>query len=143
MAGPIDLLLERLEGVREQRRGQWIARCPAHDDRRPSLLLDVGDDHRVLLFCYAGCGAAEITAAVGLGLADLFDCPRTDHTASGHPRRRPNLSARDVLEALDHERLIVAAVASDLLAGRAPTHDDMARLADAGRRIQRLREITR
>jgi hypothetical protein len=33
----------------------WSARCPAHDDRTPSLSLRDGCDGKVLLRCHAGC----------------------------------------------------------------------------------------
>lgn len=63
--------LTHLDGVREGARG-WIARCPAHPDRSPSLSVDEGDDGRVLVRCFAGCTAESITAAVGLTVRDLF-----------------------------------------------------------------------
>ena len=40
---PIDRVLERLERVRPSG-GGWSARCPAHDDRKPSLSVTVADD---------------------------------------------------------------------------------------------------
>ena len=33
----------------------WMARCPAHQDREPSLSIADGDNGRVLVHCYAGC----------------------------------------------------------------------------------------
>ena len=36
-AGPTERLLSRLDGVRETSTGQYMARCPAHDDKSPSL----------------------------------------------------------------------------------------------------------
>jgi hypothetical protein len=33
----------------------WTARCPAHDDRNPSLSITEDRDGRVLLHCFAGC----------------------------------------------------------------------------------------
>ncbi len=50
----------------------WTCRCPAHDDRNPSLSINVGDDGRVLLRCHRGCSIEEIVGSVGLTLADLF-----------------------------------------------------------------------
>ena len=69
---PVDLVLERLEGVRE-RGGVYMALCPAHHDRDPSLSVSEGDDRRVLLRCFAGCTAQEITEAMGLEMSDLFE----------------------------------------------------------------------
>ena len=56
-----------------QRRGTgWIGRCPAHDDRRPSLSVGLGGDGRILLHCHAGCPLDAVLAAAGLTVADLF-----------------------------------------------------------------------
>ena len=35
--------------------GGWMARCPAHDDREPSLSIRDADDGKVLVRCHAGC----------------------------------------------------------------------------------------
>lgn len=51
------------------------ARCPAHDDRAPSLSVTEADDGRVLVYCHAGCETETIVAALGLTMADLFDRP--------------------------------------------------------------------
>jgi P4 family phage/plasmid primase-like protien len=50
----------------------WQTRCPAHDDRKPSLSITEADDGRTLLHCHAGCSPESIVAAVGVKLADLF-----------------------------------------------------------------------
>ena len=63
-------LVSRLERVKRSGTG-WTARCPAHDDRTPSLSIDEGDDGRLLLKCHAGCATEAVVAALGLTLADL------------------------------------------------------------------------
>ena len=40
----------------------WSARCPAHDDRIPSLSLRDIDDGKVLVRCHAGCDQDEVIA---------------------------------------------------------------------------------
>lgn len=35
--------------------GGYLARCPAHDDRTPSLSIDLGDNGAPLLKCFSGC----------------------------------------------------------------------------------------
>lgn len=67
-------LLQRLEAVRPAGRDQWIARCPAHDDRRPSLSLR-WLENRWLLHDFGGCEPGEILEALGLTFPDLFDGP--------------------------------------------------------------------
>jgi putative DNA primase/helicase len=50
----------------------WMARCPAHDDRNPSLSIAEGEEGRTLLKCQAGCATDRVVATAGLTLADLF-----------------------------------------------------------------------
>lgn len=69
MAIPSEILA-RFTGIRESG-GQYVARCPAHDDKRHSLAIKQADD-RILLHCFAGCPVEGITAAVGLAVTDLF-----------------------------------------------------------------------
>ncbi len=38
----------------------WMARCPAHDDQRPSLSIRDTDDGKVLVYCHAGCDQMSV-----------------------------------------------------------------------------------
>ena len=42
---------------------RWMARCPAHDDRTPSLGITESDG-KVLVCCYAGCAQDDVIAAL-------------------------------------------------------------------------------
>jgi hypothetical protein len=68
---PTEKLLERLEGVRRSGDG-WSAKCPAHEDRAPSLSIGEGDDGRVLVTCHAGCDTTKVLSELGLDASDLF-----------------------------------------------------------------------
>ncbi len=68
----VPVVLERLEAVRETRPGQWEARCPAHEDRHASLSVAQGEKGAVL-HCHAGCTAEQISHALSLDVAALFD----------------------------------------------------------------------
>jgi hypothetical protein len=66
-------LAARLDRVRLSSAGSYSTRCPvpAHQDHSPSLTFR--DGHRgVLIKCWAGCDLADITAALGLRVSDLF-----------------------------------------------------------------------
>ena len=63
-------VLDRLKKVTGSK-GKWIACCPAHQDKSPSLAVTETDD-RVLVHCFSGCDTQDVTAAIGLNLADLF-----------------------------------------------------------------------
>jgi hypothetical protein len=79
---PVELVLERLR--RPRRSGtRWMAPCPAHDDKYPSLSIGEGSDQRALLHCFAGCTIGEITRAIGLEVADLFEL-RAESAPSEH-----------------------------------------------------------
>ena len=41
-----------------------MARCPAHDDREPSLSISAGKDGKVLVRCHAGCDQRDVIAAL-------------------------------------------------------------------------------
>ena len=78
MNGSIDQLLNRLEGVRRTSPG-YVARCPTHRDRYPSLSVDPGEKGW-LVYCHAGCRIEGIMAAVGLTVQSLFyDAEETDN----------------------------------------------------------------
>ena len=62
-----------LVNARPTGRGTWIARCPAHEDRSPSLSISEGRDGRVLLHCWAGCQAQTVLDRLKLRLRDLFN----------------------------------------------------------------------
>ena len=44
--------------------GCWMARCPVHDDRSPSLSISAGKDGKVLVRCHAGCDQRDVIAAL-------------------------------------------------------------------------------
>jgi len=120
-------LLDRLDGVRATGPDRWLARCPAHEDRTPSLSIRELDDGRVLLHDFGGCGAADVVAALGLELKDLFpDWPHDNRIKPPSSR----IPAADALAALDHEVHVVAIIGADILAHQTidqPTWDRLAR----------------
>jgi hypothetical protein len=64
MSGAIEaeIVAKALKGQRNGR--GWLCRCPAHDDRTPSLSVTSGTDGRLLLYCHAGCTFLEVRAAL-------------------------------------------------------------------------------
>lgn len=59
-----------LPGAKKNGKG-WYACCPAHDDRKASLLVSDGEKG-IVLKCFTGCEAKDIAAARGFELKDLF-----------------------------------------------------------------------
>jgi predicted protein tyrosine phosphatase len=67
-----DLIIERLEHCRATGSNRWIARCPAHKDSSPSLVITQPDNERVLIHCHAGCSAGDILDSIGLDWGALM-----------------------------------------------------------------------
>jgi len=75
-------LLMRLRGVRRSG-SSWIAQCPGHEDRCPSLSITKTSD-KILLYCFAGCAIEAICAALKINVADLFSEPRAPREPTPH-----------------------------------------------------------
>lgn len=132
-----DALLSRIDRPRKTGADSWICRCPAHEDKSPSMTVRELPDGRVLLHCFAGCDVESILGAVGLTFDALFPA-KTQERA--RPLRRP-FPAADVLEALAVESLIVQLAAADMARGEPVDDGRRARLLKAAARIQHGREL--
>jgi hypothetical protein len=107
MTAALERVLERLRGVRRNG-ARWIALCPAHPDRNPSLSVRE-QNNRILVHCFSGCSVDEVCAALHLDISDLFTTPRLatkpepkvvrrtkNQIASLQSRLTPRDRARDV-----------------------------------------------
>jgi putative DNA primase/helicase len=66
-------VLDRLPDARPCA-GGWVACCPAHEDRHPSLSIRAGDNGHALLKCFAGCEYPNIIRVLRAGrLERAFD----------------------------------------------------------------------
>ena len=136
-----DKLLNQLTNVKRTGNESWIACCPAHADKNPSMTITEKDDGRVLVHCFAGCSVDEILGAVGLTFDDLFPDRIENPYAPNKPERMP-FNPRDVLAAVSTESLIVAIAAADIARGNKLTDQDRKRLTQAVSRLQYAAEIT-
>ena len=120
-----------LKGVIKRHNGGYLAFCPSHDDRKErSLAVSLGRQGQVLMHCFAGCSIHEITAAIDLNPADLF--PRE----SWHElQSRSYFNDWQILEALQHDALIVLIAARTMLTGTALPESDIDFLSKAVIRI--------
>jgi hypothetical protein len=74
MSPNLDRVLARLVGVRPSGPG-WMALCPAHADRYPSLSIRE-QNRKLLVHCFASCSVEAICAALRIEVRDLFAEPR-------------------------------------------------------------------
>ena len=134
---PVENLLHRLDKLKG-RNGSWTARCPAHEDRGPSLSITEKEDGRILLHCHAGCDVFRVVQAVGLDLSDLFppDEKRRDYPVTGKPSLKPAFYASDLLRIIGFEALVVQIVAFDIAKGKTISTETRERMQLAHERIE-------
>lgn len=69
----LDALSQHGTHPRRTPSGNYSAKCPAHDGKgNTSLSLRQIEGH-ALVYCFAGCETADVMAALGLTMADLYD----------------------------------------------------------------------
>ena len=135
MVDPVNQLLDRLDRV-QGKNGKYMARCPAHDDRGPSLSIGEGDRGSVLIHCFAGCEPVAIMNAVGLELSDLFppdtaiDLRRND--------RRARVDYKALCFHLRHEVYVLSIAANKMKKGEKFTDDDWTTLDRVIESFERL-----
>ena len=122
---PVRLILGCLEGVRKSGSG-WQARCPAHEDRSPSLSIREGQ-RGVILHCHAGCTFEAVVEAMGLKQSDTFYEPLS-------APQREQLATKAILKQLVSESYRVICGASPI--GPLLNAEDLTRLKLA---VSRLR----
>ena len=74
----VEEILERLDKVRKTGQNKWVACCPVHGDKKPSMGILEANDGTVVMHCLS-CGAkgTDIVQAVGLPVSSLFAEPIT------------------------------------------------------------------
>lgn len=100
----IDDVLSKLSKVRRHGQGRWVACCPVHDDKTPSL--SIRDDNGTILIHCFGCGASgvDVCGAIGVDVNALFpDSDYSEYTVADYKKnagKRSGLSAAQVLASL-------------------------------------------
>jgi len=139
-----DLLLSRLERVRQTGAGRYVASCPAHKDKSPSLSILFHDDKRILMHCFAGCHIEEVVGAIGVAMSDLF--PDRPLTPTFLPRSPLPLKPAEALLLIGHEAFVISLLAEELTAlmrrGEIPSELGLDRMAKAIGRINMVRNYT-
>ena len=80
----------------KQHGDHWIAQCPAHEDKSPSLKISPGRKG-IVMHCHAGCHIDDVCAGLGISKRQLFYDYREDGSAP------PSESMRTLMEKLVKE----------------------------------------
>ncbi len=131
----LDTLLSRLQKVKGKG-NSWVACCPAHEDKSPSLAIRLLEDGRILMHCFADCSIQSITGAIGMEMGDLFppDEKRRHYPDQVKPVR-PAFYSTDLLKIIHFEATIVQLVAFDISQGKTISEADRERMNLAYQRI--------
>ncbi len=137
-ANPVDMLLSRLQNVR-QHGAAWRADCPVGHRSRGTLTVTEGADGRCLAYCFASCSVEEVAAAAGLELRHLFPARvlrLTPAEREADRRRAREAGWAAALGVLALESRIVLLAARELwIVGGLGSVEDGKRLAQAVERI--------
>lgn len=130
----IDIIIEKLEKCRRSGHARYIACCPAHDDKSPSLSVRAVDG-KILIHCHAGCEPDAVLAALGLRWSDVFEdeWDAAYHAAISQTTKMPRI------DPLEHERTILFLADEQLERGDPLSIEDEARVKLA---IERLEAIS-
>ena len=135
-------ILPKLEKVKAGRgRGQWLACCPAHQDRDPSLALKELSDGMVMLHCWSGCDAREIVNAIGLDMRSLYPPEPEPIQGRNVKPAMPHWRRQQFVDFLNFERLIMAIVRADFKAGRFISKVNLTRYFESVYRIRKIEGV--
>lgn len=130
----INKILPLLRQVKNTGHGRYTALCPHHKDKHPSLAITEKGD-TVLIKCWAGCDTADVLAAIGLTLADLYP-EKPQYTKA----KTVKFNAYDVLNCLQTESLVVMLGGHDAING-VLTGENLKRLELAYQRISDAHKV--
>ena len=125
----IDELLDKLEKVRPTGKDKWVACCPVHGDKNPSMSV-AEKDGRVLCHCFS-CGAngLQVIQALGLPPSVLFEKP----LEQGYIPKR-------IQEEAEIDRLVIAGAEQMRKQGKRLSYKDFKRERLAKARLEVLEE---
>jgi len=107
--------------------GKYVACCPAHDDKTPSLSIENAPDGKILVHCHAGCSQDEVIGALrNLGLW---------HKQSR--QRIKSLKNQGMKEEIRRNKIILALARSEYEQDVVHTELDRARIKRAIRFLER------
>lgn len=124
-------LIGYFENAHKSGESEYQCLCPAHNDRQASLGLKEMPDGRILIHCFAGCGAVDVLGAVGLTL----DAVNPKRIGDFKPVRKA-FNPYSVLKTISNETLLVALAALELSRGKPLLENDKNRLMIAAERLR-------
>jgi hypothetical protein len=138
MIDKVNGLLGKLQKVKSRGRDSWVACCPSHDDKSPSLKIDIKGG-KILIKCWSGCGVEDILGAVGLDFSDIMPDNPVYQRSSG---KKPTIYASDALRILKVEAMVITLCAIDIKQNKPINDEDHSRVILAMERINTMMEAS-
>jgi hypothetical protein len=136
----IQKLLSHLEKVKATGPNKWLARCPAHPDKHPSLSIKQTDAGAILIHCFAGCDVQSVVSCIGLTLSDLM--PERSQGYDRTKNKAPKFNKFELFDRVVFEATLLSLAVSDLLNGKPIADEDLQRIEAAEELINELaREV--
>ncbi len=135
----IDTLLSKVHRLKKTGDSKWLACCPAHDDKSPSLAIKLADD-QILIHCFAGCDVSAIVGALALELSDLMPESKR-HTRPNN--KRPKFNKSELFDRIVEESAIFIVAIRQVFSGTPLNDDDMERVVKAEGIIDDIIQETR
>ena len=129
----ITKILSKLNKVTTKPNDKWLACCPAHNDKSPSLSISLANDGKILLYCFAGCSIEEVTEALGVDLSELFPNNHFNRSEYYH-----QLKQSQYKEILANEKIVVAMAEVEIKRNHQLNQKDTSRHLLALSRIKKL-----
>jgi hypothetical protein len=134
----LETVLSRLEKVKKTGQGKYLAVCPSHEDKSPSLAIKAVDD-RLLLHCFAGCETSDVLGSLGLKFEDIMPNQRKGN----FPKEKNPFYASEILQTTWNEAQITLACALHMSKGNKLCDSDLNRLTVAAARLKHTYEVTK
>ena len=124
----LDNILSKLSKVKKTARG-YMACCPVHNDKNPSMTITETDDGKVLAHCFS-CGArgTDVVEALGLPQSELFSGEFTGTYDAKYKIRKYMLE----------DSMVVSIYEQEKRDGKYLTHADFKRYKLAKSRLEAL-----
>ena len=137
----INKILNKLDKVKSNGHGSFMACCPAHADRSPSLSIKDNGDGRIMLRCFAGCETIDVLGAIGLDWDDVMP-PKLEKPVHLIKTKEHRIYTTDALNIIRNEARIITLAAIDIEKGIKITSSELDRIKTAMTRINNALKAT-
>ena len=132
MSSKLDNIVSRLFKAKKTGSDSWVACCPIHDDKNPSMTVREAENGKILIHCFAGCEINDILASIGLTIQDVMPDSAPDELRRS---RKIPFSPADVLACAKSDALTIYLALCDLDKGVVLTQQQITNAKKAAGRI--------